>query len=342
MPSESSPSGTPSRRWLVGGSAVILGAAALPAPAADPADSPPADDAGVAIAPESRAVFGTAAEGRAVLEAADDFIAAMSPFDRAVRLGSAEPVSPEAFRARAGAGAAEWTDPERERSAAALAAISPALVRLRLPFPPRVSLVKTARGTEGNAAFTRGAAIFLPEGMLRRGGDELERLLVHELFHVLSRAAPGLRERLYAAIGFVRCGVPVLPADLDARRITNPDAPENAHCIRVVHRGEPAWGVPILFSESTDPGRGLFASMRSKLLLVERRDPAPPRALADGAGVRLVDFEAADGFFDQVGRNTGYLIHPEEILADNFVLVVLGGTIRTPAVTDRLRRLLAP
>jgi hypothetical protein len=56
----------------------------------------------------------------------------------------------------------------------------------------------------------------------------------------------------------------------------------------------------------------------------------------------MVDFDSAGGFFDQVGRNTRYLIHPEEILADNFVLVVLGGEIRTPAVTERLRRLLQP
>lgn len=342
MPSESSPTGAPSRRRLVGGSAVVLGAMALPARAADEADPPPADDPGVAIAPGSRVVFATAAEGRAVLEASDDFIAALSPFDRAVRLGSADGASAEAFLARVGEGAAEWTDPDRQAVARALAAVAPPLARFRLPFPERVLLVKTAGGTEGNAAFTRGPAIFLPAGMLRGRGDAVERLLVHELFHVLSRAAPGLRERLYAAIGFVRCGVPVLPPALDARRITNPDAPHNAHCIRVVHGGRPVWGVPILFSESTDPGRGLFASMRSKLLLVERRDDAPPVALGAGDSVRMIDFEAAEGFFDQVGRNTGYLIHPEEILADNFVLVVLGGTIRTPAVTDRLRRLLSP
>jgi len=297
------------------------------------------------IAPGSVVVFATAAEGRAVLETEDDFLTSLSPFDRAVRLASAEPVSAEAFRARVGDGADEWTDSERERVARALAAIAPRLVPYRLPFPARVLLVKTARGTEGNAAFTRGPAIFLPGRMLRDGGDSVERLLVHELFHVLSRAAPGLRERLYAAIGFVRCGEPVLPPSLAARRITNPDAPSNAHCIRVTHGGAPVWGVPILFSESdsVDPGgRGLFAAMRSKLLLVERRDDAPPVALADGDRVTMIDFEAAEGFFDQVGRNTGYLIHPEEILADNFVLVVLGGQIRTPAVTDRLRRLLEP
>jgi hypothetical protein len=261
-----------------------------------------------------------------------------------VRLASAEPVSPEAFRARVGDGAAEWTDDERARVLEAAAAVSPALLRLALPFPEQVLVVKTAPGTEGNAAFTRGAAIFLPERMTRRAGEPLERLLLHELFHVLSRANPHLRDRLYAAIGFVHTGEARLPPSLDARRITNPDAPVNAHAIRIEHGGVPFWAVPILFSESdvVDPqARGLFAAMRSKLLLVERVEDGPPVALLDRGSVRMIDHEAAGGFFDQVGRNTAYLIHPEEILADNFVLVVRGGTIRTPAVTERLRRLLA-
>ena len=30
------------------------------------------------------------------------------------------------------------------------------------------------------------------------------------------------------------------------------------------------------------------------------------------------------GFFEQVGRNTGYIIHPDEILAENFVKLAIG------------------
>ena len=29
-------------------------------------------------------------------------------------------------------------------------------------------------------------------------------------------------------------------------------------------------------------------------------------------------------FFEQVGRNTQYIIHPEEIMADNFTFAILG------------------
>jgi deoxyribodipyrimidine photo-lyase len=44
--------------------------------------------------------------------------------------------------------------------------------------------------------------------------------------------------------------------------------------------------------------------------------------------------EGAAGFFEQVGRNTGYLIHPEEILADNFELLVAAD--RRPPMFDAL------
>jgi len=303
------------------------------------------EPAGIALGPDSRIVFATAAEGRAVLEVEDAFLSNLSPFDRAIRLKSAAPVSPEDFRRVVGDGSADWTAEERDGLVRALATVAPAVARLALPFPAKVLLAKTAGGTEGDAAFTRGDAVFLPARMVRRSGAALERLLAHELFHVLSRHAPGLRERLYAAIGFVHVGVPRLPAGLESRRITNPDAPSTAHAIRVTHAGVERWGVPLLFAESAavDPaGPGLFGTMRSKLLLVERLGDGAPRPVGDGEAVTLVDFEAAGGFFEQVGRNTGYLIHPEEILADNFVLVVLGGEIRSPAITDRIRRLLGP
>ena len=37
-------------------------------------------------------------------------------------------------------------------------------------------------------------------------------------------------------------------------------------------------------------------------------------------------YRQAAGFSQQIGGNTGYIIHPDEILADNFTLLVLGRT----------------
>ena len=44
------------------------------------------------------------------------------------------------------------------------------------------------------------------------------------------------------------------------------------------------------------------------------------------------------GFFEQVGRNTDYIIHPEEILAENFALLMIGKRdVASPEILDKMR-----
>jgi len=47
-------------------------------------------------------------------------------------------------------------------------------------------------------------------------------------------------------------------------------------------------------------------------------------------------------FFEQIGRNTNYIMHPDEILADNFVyLAQKRQNLATPRVTEQMARVLA-
>jgi hypothetical protein len=48
------------------------------------------------------------------------------------------------------------------------------------------------------------------------------------------------------------------------------------------------------------------------------------------------------GFFEQIGRNTQYIIHPEEILADNFSLLVREKTGPSPDILKKLADALKP
>ena len=46
-------------------------------------------------------------------------------------------------------------------------------------------------------------------------------------------------------------------------------------------------------------------------------------------------------FYEQVGKNTGYIIHPEEILADNFALLILGNKkVKSPKIISELNKVL--
>ncbi len=174
----------------------------------------------------------------------------------------------------------------------------------------------------------------------------IRKLVCHELFHVLSRANPELRERLYEAIGFAKCKEVEFPARLRLRKITNPDAPRNDHYIRVRVGGKECLAVPILFADSDtyDPARGgeFFDYLQFRLLLVERgKQPGSVTTLYDGEDPRLVDLQQVTGFFEQVGRNTGYVLHPEEVLADNFALLVMEvQSVPSPAILKKMTAIL--
>ena len=276
---------------------------------------------------------------RAALGARDDFVARMSPFDRAARLQSGADVSEDDYLAFARAAGREWSNDERVRLTAAFAAIEPKLAELLPELDEPILLVKTSGQEEGGAGYTRGSAVMLPQA--HEDERELKRVLAHEIFHVASRNHPDLKRALYQAIGFEECGELVLPPELAARKMTNPDAPVNEHCIELTVDGASVWGMPILLSreERFDPkaGRAFFEYLTLSMLLIDRSGGVARPLERDGAPV-LVPFNRVGGVGEQIGRTTNYVIHAEEILASNFELLVLGEQgAPSPEVLERIR-----
>ena len=281
-------------------------------------------------------------QGRDVLGARDDFVARLSPFDRAARMKSAGDVSEEQYLAFTRAAAREWSNDERVRLAAAFTAIQPKLAELLPELDEPILLIKTSGEEEGGAGYTRADAVMLPQALT--DSRELERLLAHEIFHVVSRNNPELKRALYAAIGFEPCGEVALPPALAARKMTNPDAPVNEHCIEVQVDGSSVWAMPILLSrqERFDPAAGVpfFGYLTLSMLLVER-DGASSRPLERNGAPVLVPFGRVSGLQQKIGRNTNYVIRAEEILASNFELLVQGApNAPSPEVLERIRAVL--
>jgi hypothetical protein len=160
--------------------------------------------------------------------------------------------------------------------------------------------------------------------------------MAHELFHILSRRNPALREKLYELIGFRKCGEVEFPSDLKSRKITNPDAPRNDHAIQLRVGGEDVRAVPILFSNAAkyDVNRGgeFFNYLQLSFLQVPKMSSAQRMLAAP---------EEVSGFFEQVGRNTKYIIHPEEILAENFALLIIDEhDLPSPEILQKMRLIL--
>ena len=291
--------------------------------------------------------FATVEEGKQVLTSRDDYVERMSAFDRAARLKTDKVVPEREYLEFVGKNVVAWEEAEKEKIYLAMEGVEEVLKKMALPFPEKIWLIKTTGREEGNAAYTRANAIVLPETFLEGRPSGMQRLLCHELFHVLSRANKELRERCYAAIGFEKCDELVFPEELAARKLTNPDAPRNDHCLKVRVNGQAQWVIPILFSreEKYDPEKGgeFFRYLQFKLVVVERPvEGKRVKVVRDGATAMLLDVGDVTGFFEQVGKNTSYIIHPEEILADNFVLLVTRERdLASPKVVESLSRILA-
>ena len=288
--------------------------------------------------------FATQEEGQDILSARDDFVARLSPFDRAARLKTNRVVSEQQYLAFVRASVMAWNDAaEKQRVAQAAAQVEKDFADLGIPLPD-ARLVRTNGKEEGGAAYTRANVIVLSTYVLNDPKQDLVQIISHELFHIISRHDAVLRNKLYKAIGFEECAEFSFPAALASRRITDPDAPRNDHCIRLRYRGKSVWATPVLYADreryDRKKGGAFFDYLQFKLALADRsaKDGSGPPVAAN-AGSRFVDVGDVSGFHEQVGKNTDYIIHPEEILADNFAfLVTKKKGLPSPAIPAEMLR----
>lgn len=287
--------------------------------------------------------FAAVDEARAILGSVDDYVMRMGAFDRMLRLNTGEPVTQDRFLEHAVNNVLPWNANEKLRLETLVVDLAARMQDLKLPLPARVVLVKTTGRAEEGIAHTRANAIMLSLESLAAPDAGLSALLAHELFHVMTRHDPAFRARAYRSIGFQLCPEVALPEALAGRRLTNPDAPLHDAFIEVTMGRSTVPVMPVLLSRSEkfDAAIGQDISDYWILkLMVLRRSDQPGRMealLRDGEPLQLSVAEVS-GFFEQVGRNTAYIIHPEEILADNFALMLSGQGVDSPEILSRLRQ----
>lgn len=295
----------------------------------------------VRLTPRTLVTFADVETARTILTSQDDFIRALSPFDRAARMKSDQPRSQMEFLTFLGQNVQPWADAEIVRVSKVLVELSSKLTPYHLPLPQKISLIKTTGKEEGAAAYTRGSAIILPQHDVEEPSRDL---LAHELFHVMSRYDGSLRSELYRVIGFVVTNEVRLPAGLANLRITNPDGPLNNSIIVVREQGQDRPVVPILYSRSArydvTTGGEFFNYLDFKLLAVAHDGKEYRPHMVNGEPY-LLKPDGVIGFFEQIGRNTDYIIHPDEILAVNFVYMVNGRTnLPSPRIPSQMKEIL--
>ena len=286
--------------------------------------------------------FATVAEAKAHLAKGDVYIKGLSPFERAAKIKQAGPVSTGQYIEFIQNQTLEWDAADKVKLREVIAAAKPKLAKFAKHLPKRITLIKTTGKDEGAAPYTRGTSIVLPRRTASQSATGLERLFYHELFHIISRGNPRLRDQLYEIIGYKKCGVVSLPGDMMPRRISNPDAPVVEHCIRVLMDDETYWVAPVLFSRTAryDPETGgtFFRYLEFRLMVIDRKTSA---SILKDSKPLLLKPDAVEGFFEQIGRNTNYIIHPEETLANNFVhLMTAKQDLKNPEIPKKIEQLL--
>lgn len=265
-------------------------------------------------------VFASKEKGKELIAENDHFLSRIEMLERQIRLGSPEPVAQEKYVEQLQSGVQDWTEADKKKMTQAVEGLKEAFGKYDLPFPAEIYLTRVSNQVESGAPHCRGANVICPDRLLRGGAT---RVMAHELFHVLSNQNADLRDKFYEVIHFVKCNEIELPEAIKKRRLTNPDAPNYEHYVELEHGEGKILATPFIQSSTPEyaPG-GLFANMDLKLLVLEKEGDEVVVKMKDGKA-ELLAIPAVPDYMKKIGSNTGYIIHPEETVADNFVLLML-------------------
>ncbi len=275
----------------------------------------------------------------------DEYTAVLSKFDLQSKTGRNDNPSLSDYLANASAQVRGWKDTDKDILKAVVSSIAAKIKALGLiiNMPDTIFIIKTIMKEEGGAdGYTRRNCIFLNENEFWSKGEGVENLLIHELFHVLSRFDRSMRERVYNTLGFKKCNNIDYPKEIADLRISNPDAPHNNFYLTVKYNDKPIDITLILYSSGNYSGGSFFRYLKLGLMVVTGDDDARTPALKDGKPW-ILDVNDVWNFYEQVGRNTNYIIHEEEICADQFVMLLNQNiNIPNPELIKSMKKAMTP
>ena len=233
----------------------------------------------------------------------------------------------------------DWTDEEKAAIDNAMNFIEKTCEErgYTLPLTEGIVFAKTTMHEECDAAaYTHGTQIYLWEHLLAIGLSEkpaaqtyFQEVMVHELFHCLTRNHPDFRKSMYGILGFtvVEEDYAFAP-EIKEIIISNPDVERHNSYASFDINGEMK-DCTVIFTTSKpfeQPGDSFFDGMVTGLVPV------------DDLSVMYTSEDAAN-FWDVFGKNTGYVIDPEETMADNFSYTIVHGLDReyeTPEIIQSI------
>lgn len=276
--------------------------------------------------------FASAAEGRALIAQTDDYVANLTPLDLAMIVGE-NGATTDDYLSLCREAVCDFTEQEIDLLNEIFAEIGSELDRrgMKVPQIETINLVKTTmREVGGVGPYTRGNCICVDAKTLALDDGMVERVMCHELFHILTRTCNEFKKEAYNLIGFT-----VLDKRFNLKQyastkfVSNPDvdlqcsyimmpSPEGKSKAYYMCAIAPQDTVCHRLGDCLEPH---FLPLDSQFEIETDSEGKP---IAIPIHIMMEEFDK------QVGRNTPYLLQPEEILAENFRLAVLGTTLDIP------------
>lgn len=286
--------------------------------------------------------FATRAEAQMLITDIDNFTNRLNSFDINLRLGKENGRKSELLRLAMNE-TLNWSETEKKKITAAFKSLQAKIdkQKLKIKYPQEVILVKTSMKEEMNvAAYTRRNWIALGEKYINESTPEsLEYLLAHEMFHLLTRSNKDFKKSVYSVIGFnVTDRELFFPIDIIEKRISNPDIEMYDSYAEFTINGQKQKCSMMIYSAIPFSAEKTLSDYLS-VGLIPLNDSLIP--LQENGQTVIYNIDQAEDFYQKIGKNTEYIINPEEILADNFAyLVTQKKNLPNPEIIQKIAAIL--
>lgn len=275
--------------------------------------------------------FATLEEGKHLLAANDEFYNSLNQNNIDWRMRRTGATLNE-LKSFAQTCVREFTEEEKEAITKAVTSIQERLndMGASLPFPEDdIVFVRTTMQEESDAgAYTHKTEIYIGERILQKGipqdGDDEATIesnwlyfnyaIAHELFHCLTRNSPEFRSQMYSLIGFTTTGSDIVfSPDIQNSILINPDVEHIDNYAEFTINGEKCNCELLVFYTKTWAEAYAEVGDEAPFFNYNQAVLVPIDALDT-----YYTIDEVPDFWDVVGRNTDYVIAPEECMADNF------------------------
>jgi len=192
-------------------------------------------------------------------------------------------------------------------------------------LPDTIQLIMVAGNHYGASTFfTRGNAIAFTEQSIKMMPEKsFKHVMYHELFHIISRYRHDLRDQLYQLVGFEQLDGPIwIDKSLYSRILYNPDGVSMEHGIPLMMPDSTtSYFIPVIAANDNQyrPNKiEFFSYLDFKLYPVRETESGYFMSTFEEVNEMPVAY-IMKKFFERITMNTQYIIHPDEILADNFM-----------------------